>query len=120
MKAGRNTLCSCGSGRKYKRCCGGKPKHKSVFRRIAFWAGAAIFVGASVLAFVSSPFGTGGAPGSPPPGKVWSAEHGHWHDVNPSRQSSQPVDQPGAPQPPGAPPPGKVWSTEHGHWHDAQ
>ena len=21
--------------------------------------------------------------GDPPPGKVWSVEHGHWHDINP-------------------------------------
>ncbi len=120
MKAGRNTPCSCGSGRKYKLCCGGKSRTKSGFARIALWAGAAIFVLAAVLAFVSSPVGTDGTPGSPPPGKVWSAEHGHWHDVTPARQASQPVGRPGTPQPPGPPPPGKVWSTEHGHWHDAQ
>lgn len=40
-----------------------------------------------------------------PPGKVWSSEHGHWHD---------------APGPPREAPPGKVWSEEHGHWHDAE
>ena len=59
-------------------------------------------------------------PGPAPAGKVWSAEHGHWHDA--------PIDgltagnaQPGklTPQPPGPAPAGKVWSAEHGHWHDA-
>jgi len=49
-------------------------------------------------------------PGEVPPGKVWSPEHGHWHDSNEAH--------PGAPQPEGDPPPGKVWSVEHGHWHD--
>ena len=56
--------------------------------------------------------GSGGSiqpPGLPPPGKVWSEEHGHWHDVGPGAST----------QPPGLPPPGKVWSEEHGHWHDA-
>jgi hypothetical protein len=61
----------------------------------------------------SGPGGTAGVaqpPGDPPPGKVWSAEHGHWHDSN--------EENPGALPPPGDPPPGKVWSVEHGHWHD--
>jgi hypothetical protein len=69
-------------------------------------------------------------PGPTPPGKVWSPEHGHWHDANPAGaspiqvQSSQaPINTTPAkaptPQPPGTPPPGKVWSPEHGHWHDA-
>jgi hypothetical protein len=68
---------------------------------------------------------------------VWSAEHGHWHDItNPA--SSIKVEQSPAlkskvplttvvtpvgeniPQPPGPVPPGKVWSPEHGHWHDAK
>jgi hypothetical protein len=79
------------------------------------------------------------APGPAPPGKVWSPEHGHWHDIPP--EGSQPVaPPPGAdgsmsltpmqpmpaatpltpgPQPEGPVPPGKVWSPEHGHWHDA-
>ena len=58
--------------------------------------------------------------GEAPPGKVWSAEHGHWHDAkNPhdafsagmkkSRDQLQRQDEA---------PPGKVWSPEHGHWHD--
>jgi hypothetical protein len=43
-----------------------------------------------------------------PPGKVWSAEHGHWHDV----------ERPGTPRPEGPALPGKEWSEAHGHWHD--
>lgn len=67
-------------------------------------------------------------PGAAPPGKVWSVEHGHWHDAAPGQQT-QTVAVPGSavqttpsapvPQPAGTPPPGKVWSPEHGHWHDA-
>ncbi len=69
-------------------------------------------------------------PGGTPAGKVWSPEHGHYHDVQPSTgQSPIPVPAPGSapvqtgtantPQPPGPVPAGKVWSVEHGHWHDA-
>ena len=71
-------------------------------------------------------------PGPAPPGKVWSAEHGHWHDIPAGAQAGQqrvPVNMPATtqtapaytpgPQPAGTPPPGKVWSVEHGHWHDA-
>jgi hypothetical protein len=61
-------------------------------------------------------------PGPAPPGKVWSIEHGHWHDVTTTPAAStevQPSTPAPNPQPPGAIPPGKVWSPEHGHWHDA-
>jgi hypothetical protein len=64
-------------------------------------------------------------PGEAPPGKVWSAEHGHWHDAPGTTPTTTPNRQPGAtsiqytPQPPGPVPEGKVWSPEHGHWHDA-
>jgi len=86
--------------------------------------------------FVPPP-GAAAAPSSQPPGpapegKVWSEEHGHWHDVTVT--VGEPVFDPGAaaagpaqpaaavaktPQPPGEAPEGKVWSEEHGHWHDA-
>lgn len=83
-------------------------------------------------------------PGPAPPGKVWSVEHGHWHDDPGAAQASgaplnasqnQPVvlnapqsrdvanpNQPARaniPQPSGIAPEGKVWSPEHGHYHDA-
>lgn len=87
-------------------------------------------------------------PGPAPPGKVWSADHGHWHDApqrvaipgmpgggsttspiqiqtttdgSPSTRAPirPPVPTP-QPQPPGPVPAGKVWSVEHGHWHNAR
>jgi hypothetical protein len=89
----------------------------------------------------SQPFspGTPQPPGPAPAGKVWSPEHGHWHDAPVASAttnitpvtldgSGSPIQipapdahptSPGTPQPPGPPPEGKVWSTEHGHWHDA-
>ncbi len=80
-------------------------------------------------------------PGPVPAGKVWSTEHGHWHDIpavnvvssstSTAPNSSSPVFDilPGqenaqaqtklTPQPPGPVPEGQVWSAEHGHWHNA-
>ena len=57
-----------------------------------------------------------------PPGKIWSQEHGHWHDdpsVSPSLPNVQSVIEPKS-QPPGIAPEGKVWSPEHNHWHNKQ
>lgn len=61
-------------------------------------------------------------PGPAPAGKVWSAEHNHWHDANPAAPAPTPapvVQRNNTPQPAGPAPAGKVWSAEHGHWHDA-
>ena len=131
---GRNDPCPCGSGRKYKRCCELSDAARSNQRTRLFailgvivvagaiWAGMTLTGDDSNATRVGSPGQTAipaGVPGTPPPpgpappGKVWSEEHGHWHDA--------PVGQPGAPtaQPTDPAPPGKVWSEEHGHWHDA-
>jgi len=160
MKTSRNSPCTCGSGLKYKQCCGQKEgKTSPMLITVALLIGGSIIAGAI---FVSSDSnqqpGTGavapvapvaptaagapqpnGVPGSPQPpgpvpeGKVWNVEHGHWHDVTapgapapagapgapqPAATQAQPAFTPG-PQPPGPVPAGKVWSTEHGHWHDA-
>ncbi len=59
-------------------------------------------------------------PGPVPEGKVWSPEHGHWHDIATGGvNTATPAPAPAlTPQPPGPVPEGKVWSPEHGHWHD--
>jgi len=82
-KVGRNEPCPCGSGKKYKNSHqkiedqkGGKNK--------ARWIGLLLilFVIISVLAvYLNYESGGKGPPGPAPPGKVWSAEHGHWHDI---------------------------------------
>lgn len=72
-------------------------------------------------------------PGPAPAGKVWSPEHGHWHEkpqsnewVTVTPQKTVPLNTSGdglpvkIPQPAGPAPAGKVWSSEHGHWHDAE
>ena len=111
MATGRNESCPCGSGRKYKKCCA-RLEH-SILTPAALILGLLIRIGVTVTitAMINAPEPEAA------PGKVWSAEHGHWHDV-PSGGARGPNSTP-APQPPGPAPPGKVWSPEHGHWHDA-
>jgi len=54
--------------------------------------------------------------GPVPEGKIWSAEHGHWHNLPGSTSVSSPAQL--TPQPPGPVPEGKIWSAKCGHWHD--
>ncbi len=104
IKSGRNELCPCGSGKKYKRCCGSvdaavEDTASRFFGVAAVLAGVMAVGGAFVFArafFVETP-------GK----KVWSAEHGHYHTVGGGEHASSEGG------------PGKVWSEEHGHWHDA-
>ena len=58
--------------------------------------------------------------GEAPSGKVWSAEHGHWHDAkNPHDALTADMDKSmNQLQRQGEAPPDKVLSPEHGHWHD--
>lgn len=145
MRVGRNETCPCGSGKKFKGCCEGKKAvPKGLLMLLAAFiliAGVAFFPretesSTSSASSAPAPVRTtrpGPQPGPAPPGKVWSVEHGHWHDVaaSPGNQSSSPIkiEQTSGvpltptvgnnvPQPAGPVPAGKVWSPEHGHWHD--
>lgn len=135
---GRRDPCPCGSGKKYKNCCG-KQGAKSDSKR---WTGlrsgvlAIVIVGGGIAAYMilseptaAPPEATttdaipknvqpiqSRPPGPAPEGKVWSDEHGHWHD---SSGSASDFATKFTPQPPGPAPDGKVWSSEHGHWHNA-
>ncbi len=74
---GRNDRCPCGSGRKVKQCCG-------IASRTRRWAptAVAIAVGAAMLgALVVGIMALTGERGASGPGRVWSADHGHWHDA---------------------------------------
>lgn len=77
MKAvgvGRNALCPCGSGKKFKQCCQIKQQRMSLPMRIALIAvGAALVAG---LAFGISSYLSSSGTG---PRGVWSPEHGHYH-----------------------------------------
>lgn len=160
-KTGRNELCPCGSGKKYKFCCErvtvetkSKPGGGVLILAVMGVIGIAAAISALTKEERSTPavntVALGGQlpttplnvtwtpqpPGEAPPGKVWSPEHGHWHNaptgggsvsVNGGGNSRSggaltPTVQPKytpKPQPSGPVPEGKVWSEDHGHWHDA-
>lgn len=76
-KLGRNDLCSCGSGRKYKKCCASKDESGGVRNTIMMIAvGGAVLaaIAVGITSFTSER--TGGAT------RVWSTAHGHYHDAN--------------------------------------
>lgn len=123
MNPGRNEPCPCGSGKKYKNCCNVKAGPVSRHKSLVLAAGVLVIGGGIWLgqAFLSSDSGSSRSTqpeGAAPPGKVWSAEHGHYHDAATGRSLPEP-GQAGTSQPEGAAPAGKVWSAEHGHYHDA-
>jgi SEC-C motif len=144
MRVGRNESCPCGSGKKFKACCEGKRSRGMSRGLIGLLAAIGVIATVGVVASIRNeqkpaplPAATARTPraqpaGAAPPGKVWSTEHGHWHDAAPRQggngnagaapiqatQATVPVQR--KPQPPGPAPAGKVWSAEHGHWHDAR
>ena len=139
MKLGRNESCHCGSGKKYKHCHeptkNTNNNQYTIIGIIAVVILVIIFINSdssnqtvpvttSPLLNQGSTSNTSKPSGPAPPGKVWSQEHGHWHDAPRTSNLNTPRLNTnnglvGKPQPDGDPPPGKVWSQEHGHWHDA-
>lgn len=145
MATGRNDPCPCGSGAKYKNCCIEKDRRRGTPRSVLFILTAIAGIGLAVAiaerngddderrrgpaqaapgqaqnARPSTPQPQ--PPGPAPAGKVWSAEHGHWHDAapagaQPTKENPITVNRRNIPQPPGPVPEGKVWSPDHGHWH---
>ena len=93
-KPGRNDLCHCGSGKKFKICHG-----RSSDRSYQLW----IVVGVLSLA------------------AIWFFTSGSEPTVTPLSSSSNSFSPQASNRtiPTGNPPPGKVWSSEHGHWHDS-
>jgi hypothetical protein len=77
---GRNDPCPCGSGTKYKQCCQGKAVEKTEFLTKWIAASVGILVLLVAVGTVAS-FLTDDQSSSAPPGKVWSPDHGHWHDA---------------------------------------
>jgi SEC-C motif-containing protein len=74
-KTGRNDLCTCGSGRKYKKCCEAKDTGGTVRNRLMLLMVAGAML-AAILAGIAS------FTSAPAVGRVWSPEHGHYHDAN--------------------------------------
>lgn len=146
----RNAPCPCGSGKKYKKCCGEKAQSASPRRLMILGAGVAVIV---AIGFGSAFFKRDDAPksspvaveqsatqavtpaaapptsaqpqsqfqsqpGVAPPGKVWSKEHGHWHEASAAPKSNPvQIDMSNVPNPNATAGPGMVWSEEHKHWH---
>jgi hypothetical protein len=75
-KPGRNDLCSCGSGRKFKRCCATKTSEtrSSTFLMIAVGAAVLAAVAAGVVSFTSERTADST--------RVWDSAHGHYHNAN--------------------------------------
>ncbi|MEQ8302685.1 MAG: SEC-C metal-binding domain-containing protein [Cyclobacteriaceae bacterium] len=91
-KIGRNDLCHCGSGKKYKNChmnneTSGRGMNKAFILigiLLALLAVGAIgfYTNSNNTPAAQGGFAPAPAPeGEAPPGKVWSYEHGHWHDA---------------------------------------
>ena len=76
-KTRRNELCSCGSGRKFKRCCEAKQKRGRFGSRVLLVVVVSAIVGAVVL-FIDAFTREAPAAG---PRQVWSPEHGHYHNA---------------------------------------
>ena len=134
---GRNDACHCGSGKKYKTCHG--PSSDKSSRQ---WIIAAVIILIILSFFFYEPEPvvvpptinpsqnslipqtnneSSLPPGPAPPGKVWSPEHGHWHNANAVPPATTPrsvLNKTKTQSSPGDAPPGKVWSPEHNHWHD--
>lgn len=74
-KAGRNDLCPCGSGKKFKKCC--EMKQQSIRGNTMMLILVGLLVVAGAAAIVTSFTSDRSHAGRP--GGVWSPEHGHYH-----------------------------------------
>jgi hypothetical protein len=76
-KPGRNDLCTCGSGLKYKKCCESKDRAGSARNTMMLVVVGGAVLAALVVGVTSFTSERGGGAT-----RVWSAEHGHYHDAN--------------------------------------
>ena len=72
---GRNDLCPCGSGRKFKKCCASKTASARQSRVLMIVVGLFV-VGALAAGIASFRADSSGAV------RVWDPAHGHYHDAN--------------------------------------
>jgi len=75
-KTGRNDLCPCGSGRKYKKCCEAKDDGGTMRNRLMLIVVGGVMLAAIVAGIASFTGQTAST------SRVWSTEHGHYHDAN--------------------------------------
>ena len=83
MKTGRNEPCPCGSGKKFKKCCEGKPD-ASERMRLRGVAAVLLVVLLIVVVGIIIELRSDDEPAVQTE-RVWSPEHGHYHDVNQRR-----------------------------------
>jgi hypothetical protein len=76
-KTGRNELCPCGSGRKFKKCCEPSERNGGTRSRVMLFA-----VGGAVLTALLAGIASFTGERSSGATRVWSSEHGHYHDAN--------------------------------------
>ncbi|MDA1307489.1 MAG: SEC-C metal-binding domain-containing protein [Acidobacteria bacterium] len=76
-KIGRNDDCSCGSGKKFKRCCENKSTGLSRGTMLMVVLISVILVAGVVAAVSNFTSDTSGHVGQS--SGVWSEEHGHYH-----------------------------------------
>lgn len=74
-KVGRNDKCGCGSGRKFKQCCGRKAPGDRVWQ-ILLVGLAGVIVAAIFFVISAARHDNSSAPAA---GRVWSPDHGHYH-----------------------------------------
>jgi hypothetical protein len=74
-KVGRNDLCTCGSGKKFKKCCEGRTAERRNSRMLMIVVGGLLV--AAVAAGVASFDRSGGSSV-----RIWDPAHGHYHDAN--------------------------------------
>jgi hypothetical protein len=72
-KTGRNELCSCGSGKKFKKCHGIKTESQRQSKFLMIVVGGAVV---AALAAVVAQVTTERRPGAD---RVWDPAHGHYH-----------------------------------------
>ena len=77
-KPGRNDLCPCGSGKKYKKCHEATERDSAKQSRVLMMVVGAALVAAVVAAVASFTGGTSGTSGT----RVWDPAHGHYHNEN--------------------------------------
>lgn len=92
-KIGRNDPCHCGSGKKYKNCHMKNETSSRGVNKAFILTGLLVALAAiGVIGYITNSKNeaaeqNGGfkpgtpPPGEAPPGKVWSYEHGHWHNA---------------------------------------
>jgi hypothetical protein len=75
VKVGRNDLCSCGSGKKFKKCCEGAVERNSGSTLMLVLIGVILTAGllAAVTSFTGETTHVGQTTG------VWDPVHGHYH-----------------------------------------